>query len=104
MVCFGSVFIRVTLVQSIFVMRVYIPSRSVVSSFVIGHTSALYNIIHRFHGANTLTVMEHVFHFVTEQTSVTSSRCDCMAKRIILQPVSTTYIRSCTACVYLRNS
>ena len=66
MVCFGSFFIRVTLVQSVFVMRVYIPSRSVVSSFVIGHNSALYNIIHCFHGANTLTVMEHVFHFVTD--------------------------------------
>jgi hypothetical protein len=37
LVCFESVFIRVALgVQSDFVMRVYIPSRSVVSSFMRG--------------------------------------------------------------------
>ena len=55
LVCFESVFIRVALgVQSDFVMRVYIPSRSVVSSFMRGHTSALYNIMLSTRAENSL--------------------------------------------------
>jgi hypothetical protein len=39
LVCFESVFIRVALVQSDFVMRVYIPSRSVVSTVQVCMTT-----------------------------------------------------------------
>ena len=72
MVCFESIYICVALVQSDFIMRVYVPSRSVVSSFVRDHTSALYNV-ESFAYAQVRFTMACEFMFGAIHTAAISS-------------------------------
>ena len=72
LVSFEYIFIRVALVQSDFIMRVYVPSRSVVSSFVREHTPALYNV-ESFAYAQVRFTMACEFMFGAIHTATISS-------------------------------